>query len=64
MKKNPAILEIKCKKCGKVTRHSLTKEGKYTCLICGNVDKEVKLKNVEVVFTPAFEIEPDTIIED
>lgn len=57
MKKNPAVIEIKCKRCGKVTKHSLTKSGEYTCVLCGQVNKTVKMRNAVVEFTPDFEIE-------
>ena len=57
--KHPAVLEIACKKCGRVTRHSLNKDGEYRCNICGSVDKKVKVnkKNLEIVFTPAFDVD-------
>lgn len=42
------IITIKCKECGKQTKHYLSKTGDYKCLICGTVNKSIKKK--EVVF--------------
>lgn len=44
--------ELKCVKCGKLTRHYLSeKTGEYRCMICGAVSKRVSPKiPKEVVF--------------
>lgn len=43
------ILTMKCKECGKETKHYLSKTGDYKCLICGTVNKSISKKK-EVVF--------------
>lgn len=43
-----SILELKCKECGRRTKHYLSKTGDYKCLICGTVNKSLNKK--EVVF--------------
>jgi ribosomal protein L37AE/L43A len=35
-----SIIEYKCKECGKVTKHYLSKTGVYKCLICGTANKK------------------------
>lgn len=32
--KNPILLDLKCTRCQCVTRHSLTEDGTYQCVIC------------------------------
>lgn len=56
------FINIKCAKCGKVTRHSLTPNGDYRCIICGNSDKHVNIpvKNVTKVHIPTQSIDPTT----
>lgn len=41
-KKVDTILELKCPACGKVTKHYLSKTGKYKCVICGKANKSLK----------------------
>lgn len=33
------IIEYRCKECGRVTKHYLSKTGEYRCLICSTVNK-------------------------
>lgn len=47
-KKPQSIIEINCSECGRVTKHYLSKNGEYKCLICGKVNKTIPKK--EVVF--------------
>ena len=49
-KKVQSIIEIKCSACGKKTKHYLSKDGDYKCLLCGTVNKSTNKK--EVVFEP------------
>lgn len=53
--KNESIVTLKCSCCGKPTKHYLTKDGEYKCIICQHVDKTVALK--EVVFESDFDNE-------
>lgn len=51
MKKNSN--EIKCSVCGKVTKHYVSSDGAYRCLICGAVNKVgAPKKKLEVIFEP------------
>ena len=47
-KKVQTIIELKCTECGKKTKHYLSKNGDYKCLICGKVNKSLNKK--EIVF--------------
>ena len=35
-----SIKEYKCKECGRVTKHYLSKTGAYKCLICGTINRK------------------------
>lgn len=41
-KKPKSIVEIVCKECGRVTKHYLSGDGTYKCMICGQVNKVLK----------------------
>lgn len=57
-----SIIEYKCKECGKVTKHYLTKNGEYKCMICGKVNKKAPR---EVVFVPDDALlDPKTFTEE
>jgi len=40
--KKKSIIEIKCSECGKTTKHYLTKDNDYKCMICGTINKKSK----------------------
>jgi len=39
-RKPKSIITHKCSRCGTQTKHYLTKEGDYKCLICGTTNKK------------------------
>jgi len=49
------VIERKCKMCGKVTKHYLTKDDHYKCMICGSINGEAHPK--EIKFTSNFDDE-------
>lgn len=49
VKKVQSIIEVRCSECGKVTKHYLSKNGDYKCLICGKVNKRLPR---EIAFEP------------
>lgn len=54
-----SVEDLKCPKCGRVTRHYLNpKTGEYRCVICQSVNKTIKVapaKDVEFEMDPELE---------
>lgn len=38
----PKIIEMMCSGCNKVTKHFLSKDENYKCIICGKTNKTIK----------------------
>ena len=54
--------DLKCKFCGRITSHYLSKAGQYKCIVCGTCNKHGSTKEVE--FTPDFEVEETKEVEE
>lgn len=64
MKKKPEkLLDMQCKKCGKVTHHYLHvngEVGEYRCVRCQSINKTIKVKpEVKIVFEMDAEFEAE-----
>lgn len=69
MKKPEKLLDMQCKRCGKVTHHYLSingETGEYKCVRCQTINKTVKVKpkrNVVFEMDAEFEAELNPVAE-